>query len=929
MVAKSKSKSKRSGSMDGRHVPRFQLRARLFKTGKQVMAKWKTKWLPATIMSVVKDATSDKVKGYKVSWDKSSGTSIILRQNVRSKKEPLQKSSPSRTVAASSIAKESKKSKSAQVSGPESKGVATSDKASLNGGSSIPIDSRSSILTIPAVITNPARMTAALPKANECKKTKSAQISGFERKDDPLGLVGRDVEIYWGSTALSNLQDASSSGWYLAQVESYSFPNSYVVKYKGDMTLEEMRLFSSFECASTDDDSSQRWPWRYPVNALEQERSRSKMRPSGRAPKGMIWNGAEGAWQNNSEASGASQIGEGGTSSKVFSAKAPEKKSVTVRTAAEKGSKQWSSDEWARLLEGYAKHGTNWVEVARVVGGRSNGEVRKKWYWNYTFSGTRNRGPWSKEEIDLFRTAHAQHGNSWEKVARMVRTRTPAQCQREFNKKSSNVNAPIIFPSKKAPEKKTASIPARKHLSEKENTNQENAPANGNTTTAPQKKTAEGAWQNNSEASVVLQIGEGGTSSKASSKVISAKAPEKKSATVRTAAEKGRKRWSSDECARLLEGYAKHGTNWVEVARVVGGRSNGEVRKKWYWNYTFSGTRNRGPWSKEEIDLFRTAHAQHGNSWEKVARMVRTRSPTQCQSFNKKSSNVNAPIKFPSAKAPEKNAASIPARKHLSEKENTNKENAPANGNTTTAPQKNTIKSANTALLSAEKEPVKLRPKAPEKRNSLIEAMVQATLSDEEGSLQKCLDKCSKTLRERERQSSNGESTVADPFPFWKTYMSRLIETTMERKAPKSISGAVQIAKWTNTAADALEKIIWSRALKAHAPRLALQTVVVALECIESFAKQQNCLATSAQAATSLHLMMLFRILEVASNPFCFGVFSIDAKDPLRSDLSGVFFRLLDWLPVQTAPTLGNPLPILMQIETRILDFSEIFLPCL
>ncbi|CAM9889175.1 unnamed protein product [Ectocarpus fasciculatus] len=109
-------------------------------------------------------------------------------------------------------------------------------------------------------------------------------------------------------------------------------------------------------------------------------------------------------------------------------------KDKTKQKKSRRGSSDWDDDEHERFVEGFERHGKSWAEVARVVRTRDEGQVQQySTRWVTRAGGLhesfRKIGEWEHDEHDRFVEARGVklYGRSWVDVASVVRTRTNRQ----------------------------------------------------------------------------------------------------------------------------------------------------------------------------------------------------------------------------------------------------------------------------------------------------------------------------------------------------------------------------------------------------------------------------------------------------------------------------------------------------------------------
>ncbi|KAE8551342.1 hypothetical protein TMatcc_001286 [Talaromyces marneffei ATCC 18224] len=96
-----------------------------------------------------------------------------------------------------------------------------------------------------------------------------------------------------------------------------------------------------------------------------------------------------------------------------------------------------------------------------------------------------------------------------------------------------------------------------------------------------------------------------------------------------------RRNWTAEEDAHLRKLVNNEIENsrpllWRALAKKVPGRTNKDCRKRW-WNSLANSTA-RGPWSQAENKRLIKAVSEHGTNWNEVAHIVGTRYADQCSS---------------------------------------------------------------------------------------------------------------------------------------------------------------------------------------------------------------------------------------------------------------------------------------------------------
>jgi myb proto-oncogene protein len=96
---------------------------------------------------------------------------------------------------------------------------------------------------------------------------------------------------------------------------------------------------------------------------------------------------------------------------------------------------KWTSEEDAKIIEAVKKCGTNWIEVATGVPGRTKVQCSNRWANLGPVTINRDNaatGKWKKSEDVKMIEAVKKCGKDWVAVAALVPGRTNAQCCRRW-----------------------------------------------------------------------------------------------------------------------------------------------------------------------------------------------------------------------------------------------------------------------------------------------------------------------------------------------------------------------------------------------------------------------------------------------------------------------------------------------------------------
>jgi hypothetical protein len=233
--------------------------------------------------------------------------------------------------------------------------------------------------------------------------------------------------------------------------------------------------------------------------------------------------------------------------------------------------RKWELEEDAKLTEAITINGRDWVGVAALVPGRTNNCCRLRWV-KYLDPGI-NKSKWTVEEDAALIDAVNERGKDWAEVAALVPGRNEDNCCRRRWVKYLN---PTI--DQTASPDDTVALPV----------------ATKDTATVGDRS--------------LLRAG-----------TSFAQAPRRNC----------NRNWSPEEDAKLTEAVTERGSDWVRVAVLVPGRTNGQCRHRWV--DSLEPDINKGKWTVEEDAALIGAVKQGGKDWARVAALVLGRTNRQCR----------------------------------------------------------------------------------------------------------------------------------------------------------------------------------------------------------------------------------------------------------------------------------------------------------
>jgi hypothetical protein len=262
--------------------------------------------------------------------------------------------------------------------------------------------------------------------------------------------------------------------------------------------------------------------------------------------------------------------------------------------------RSWRPEEDAKLTTAVGAHGiSDWLNVAAMVPGRTNGQCRQRWvaYLDPTIEQTSlgNKGKWTRKEDAKLTKAVQKHSDNWVRVAAMVSGRTNGQCRYRW------VN---ILES---------------------------------TTASARNK---GKWSSEEDEKLTDAVTELGNNAWAA---VAAMVPGRSYTQCRyrwvgisdPTIEHTMGKWTPEEDEKLAEAVTQLGKDWAKVTELVPGRTREQCRRRWvhYFDPTTNQTSARsGKWTPEEDAKLTEAVTELGNDWAAVAAMVPGRVNTQCRS---------------------------------------------------------------------------------------------------------------------------------------------------------------------------------------------------------------------------------------------------------------------------------------------------------
>jgi hypothetical protein len=254
--------------------------------------------------------------------------------------------------------------------------------------------------------------------------------------------------------------------------------------------------------------------------------------------------------------------------------------------------RKWTTEEDATLTDAVKECGKDWVAVAALVPGRANEQCRQRWMHSLHPTIHRTKGKWTAEEDAKLVSAVKKHGNNWLAVAALVPGRMNKDCRSRWadNKDPSN---------------------KRKM---------------GKWTAAEDVQLIEGVQKHGKVWVTVAALVSGRTNLQCRERWVCVE-PTTKGKNSRAG------RWRAEEDAKLTDAIRNYGKDWVAVAPMVPGRTNLQCRQRWvYLNPSVDRTpESTGFWTPEEDAKLIEGLQKHGKNWVAVAELVPGRTNGQCR----------------------------------------------------------------------------------------------------------------------------------------------------------------------------------------------------------------------------------------------------------------------------------------------------------
>lgn len=247
----------------------------------------------------------------------------------------------------------------------------------------------------------------------------------------------------------------------------------------------------------------------------------------------------------------------------------------------------WSSEEDDILKTKVRSSGPmNWDIVSESLPGRSGRQCRARWH-SHLRCGIK-KGDWTSNEDFTILSAHAKIGNQWSNISKLLEGRTQDDVKNRFC---------VLRRS-------------RKQITDLREYDEWNQSVHSSLS-----KPSCGTEQFDFEScSSQLLSNFSSTSSRASFNT-----DQESCSTGYT-----KRLWSSEEDSILVNIMASNEhVNWNTIAVSLPGRTGKQCRERWH-NHLRSGIK-KGDWTPDEDKTILSSHAQLGNQWSKISKLLNNR----------------------------------------------------------------------------------------------------------------------------------------------------------------------------------------------------------------------------------------------------------------------------------------------------------------
>ncbi|RYG69817.1 hypothetical protein EON64_01765 [archaeon] len=250
----------------------------------------------------------------------------------------------------------------------------------------------------------------------------------------------------------------------------------------------------------------------------------------------------------------------------------------------------YQHQEDRRLIELVNELGTEWTDIARLMGGRTGGQCLTR--WRSHLNPSLKKGKWTSEEDALILEQRNKFGRTWVEISKMLTDR----CDADIRERYLNLVRP-----------KTGKRPPYRKWS----------PEEDDLLRKVVEENSEGNWElvarhfpDRSLYQVYRRWNEGMN-------------PNLKSG-----------HWTPEEDSKLAELVQEHGYKWTVIAKLMDGRTSNRCRQR--WSYHIDPALKKGNWTEEEDALIVDRRTSFNMQWTEIATFL----PGRCSMDVKDRFNV-------------------------------------------------------------------------------------------------------------------------------------------------------------------------------------------------------------------------------------------------------------------------------------------------